>query len=455
MKSIISTLCALLFAAVTLSAQAPLILNLADRETVSLDGEWTAKVDPFERGYYDDIHEPLPVEDSFFACSEFEGGDIINLTVPGEWNSQQERLYYYEGTMWYQTHFNLDRAKVSKRYFLHFGTVNYEATIGVNGHIAGTHEGGFTPFDIEISEYVKTGDNVLTIKVDNRRRIDAVPALRYDWPVWGGITRSVSLVVTPSTFVRSYAFYEQPGAKWNQLAGYIQIDGELAGRTAYIDIPELGVNKKVLLDEDGYGQFAVKTWHERWTPSEPKTHEVIFSYGDDKVKESIGFRTIQVEGGTLLINGTRQSVRRMDIEPEDDAMQMLSQAVNQGYNLVRLKGYPRSEQVLDRAEELGLMVWEELPICGQLTWSSKSTNETARSMTESLLTRDFNRACVVAYTIAGETPRTLLRTSFISKLWEGATSLDPTRVITVNLTDPKDELRRTIEIDASMLEALK
>ena len=82
--------------------------------------------------------------------------------------------------------------------------------MGLNGKEIGRHEGGFTPFNFEVTELLADGGNTIIVKVNNRRREDGVPGLAYDWWNYGGLTREVYLIEVPTIFVRDYEIHLEP-----------------------------------------------------------------------------------------------------------------------------------------------------------------------------------------------------------------------------------------------------
>lgn len=190
---------------------APQIMNIDARQVTSLDGQWKTIVDPFENGYYD--YRLNPYDDGYAQdrtysdrtkLQEYDFETNKTLFVPGDWNTQRPQLYYYEGTVWYRKHFTYD-LQPGKRLFLNFGAVNYEAIVWLNGKRLGSHIGGFTAFNFEITNLLKEGVNSLVVKVDNKRRPEGVPTVNADWWNFGGITRPVTLVEVPSTYIRGPA----------------------------------------------------------------------------------------------------------------------------------------------------------------------------------------------------------------------------------------------------------
>lgn len=197
----------------------PLITNLPSRHSVSLDGKWRSIVDPFENGYYDYRLNPsdlLYAQDKDYddptRLQEYNFETDKTIDVPGDWNTQRPELYYYEGTLWYRTRFSPEFDS-SKRQFLHFGAANYETIVWLNGERLGTHIGGFTPFNFEVTGKLRDGENSLVVKVDNKRRPEGVPTVNADWWNYGGITRPVTLIETPSTFIRDYSLHSPPRRK--------------------------------------------------------------------------------------------------------------------------------------------------------------------------------------------------------------------------------------------------
>ena len=185
--------------------------NVYGRDYQLLNGKWNAIVDLYDQGEKMKVYENRTprTNEEFFEYS-FEGG--LRLNVPGDWNSQLPELKYYEGTVWYARHFEAD-PRPGERQFLYFGAVSYRCKVYLNGEKIAEHEGGFTPFETELTGKLKDGDNFLTVMVNNRRTTDAIPALAFDWWNYGGITRDVMLVTVPDQYVRDYFAYGYIGGR--------------------------------------------------------------------------------------------------------------------------------------------------------------------------------------------------------------------------------------------------
>lgn len=456
-------------------APAPQIVNVDAREGFSLDGLWRSIVDPYENGYYDYRRKPLSDKSSYFADADFDKDRTKlfeynfntdrTLLVPGDWNTQRPQLYYYEGTVWYRTLFDY-QPRADRRTFLYFGAANYEAIVGLNGHKIGKHVGGYTPFNFEITDRVMAGENSLVVKVDNKRRADGVPTLNSDWWNYGGLTRSVRIVETPLTFIRDY--YVQLKKDDNRkIFGWIQLDGKQAEQTVVLEIPELKISHRLQTDANGYAAFEVKASPTYWSPENPKLYDVRIVAETDTVQDRIGFRTIETRGTKILLNGKEIFCRGVAIHEEmpyatsgrayseEQDRILLNWAKEMGCNFVRLAHYPHNEAMVRAAEEMGLMVWSEIPVYWTIQWENPETYANAEAQLTDMITRDKNRANVVVWSVANETPHGEARLEFLRKLIAQARKLDPTRLVSAamektpikpNLLTVKDDLADWVDL---------
>ncbi len=166
MKTIIFSLLMMVLIYSDSQGQTDLLVNVYNRATTSLNGDWKYIIDPYENGYYNYRYQPfdqqeLPWASAFFLNSspkdssdliEYNFDQMESLLVPGDWNSQSDKLLYYEGTLWYKKSFDYQLTKPSNRLFIYFEASNYKTEVYFNGQKLGTHIGGFTPFNFEITE---------------------------------------------------------------------------------------------------------------------------------------------------------------------------------------------------------------------------------------------------------------------------------------------------------------
>ena len=440
---------ALLPASLAAADQKPTLLVDADHRTsVSLNGDWHVIVDPYDNGYYDFRMQPRA--DGYFRNEKPDGsGRLIEydfsksatLKVPGDWNSQRDSLFFYEGTIWYEKDFQYQR-KTNTRTFLHVGAANYLSHVWVNGKKACDHEGGFTPFDCEVTGLLHDGDNFAVIYVNDQRRADAAPTLNTDWWNYGGLTRDVSLIEVPEKFVDDYSLQL---VRDGSIAGWVHVVDASAGTSVTVKIPELNLVQTASTDAQGRALFSIKATNlQRWSPGDPKLYGVEITADSDRLKDTIGFRTIEVQGANILLNGKPVFLRGVSIHAEapyrsgrawseQDAETLLGWAKDLGANFVRLAHYPHDERMTRLADRMGLMVWSEVPVYWMIQWENPATLANATNQVEEMIRRDRNKASVVLWSVANETPNTPARLAFLRSLINTAHTEDPTRPVTAAL----------------------
>jgi len=447
----------LIFSVNIISAE-NLIQNIHSRNTLSLSGKWNYIIDPYETGYYDYRYKPFdemknPGDGAFFLdrtqkdpshLIEYSFDKSPNLMVPGDWNSQDDKLLYYEGTIWYRKTFDYAKTAENNRVYVYFGAANYESDVYLNGKKLGKHIGGFTPFNYEITSLLKEKGNSLVVKVDNKRKRDGVPTLNTDWWNYGGITRDVTLVEVSKVFIEDYLVQLKKGTD-NEIAGYVQLNGNAANQKVKISIPELKSTVEVSADSTGKAVFSVKAKKIiRWCPENPKLYDVEISSNDSRVTDKIGFRTIETRGTDILLNGKSVFLRGICIHEENalrggraysesDAVMLLNSAKELGCNYVRLAHYPHSEYMVRKADEMGILVWEENPVYWTIQWDNPATLANAKNQLTEVMTRDKNRASVIIWSMANETPVSDARNNFLKELAMLCRSLDNSRLISAAL----------------------
>lgn len=460
--TLIALLLVLLLSATAAFAEPPdafVTENPQGRNGIQLSGKWRIIPDPYENGYYNHRYEPR-ADGYFLAQKHTDPSELLeydfrrsrSLDVPGDWNSQDERFFFYEGTMWYFKSFELT-PRDDRRYLLYFGAVNYVANVWVNGEFLGRHEGGFTPFQFDAGAALTDGENVIVVKVDNRRAADQVPALNTDWWNYGGITRSVRLIDVPRDYIADYRFaLSADGA----VEGWVRIEGTADRGSVAVSIPALSVTEALPVDEDGFARFSIDVEPERWSPDSPVLYDVRIGYADDTVEDRIGFRTVEVRGEDILLNGEPVFLKGISLHEEalsrpgrawssEDARALLQRALELGCNFVRLAHYPHNENMLRAADEMGLLVWAEIPVYWTIDFESAAVLKKARQQLDEMIARDANRASIILWSMANETPVGEARLRFIGELAAHARRLDPTRLITAALdTQTADRYRRII-----------
>ncbi len=439
-------------AALAAPAEKQVVLTGADRRAAtSLNGDWASIVDPYFSGLYSFHHEektngwflnqkPKP-GDSFPI--EYDFAKAPKLKVPGDWNTQRDSLFYYEGPMWYERDFTY-QPKQHTRTFLHVGAANYRSWFWVNGKKVCEHEGGYTAFNCDITSAVQSGANFVVAAVDNTRREDNVPTLETDWWNYGGLTREISLIELPEQFIDQYDLHLSR-TEDSLIEGWVHVTDAQPGTKVEVEIPELAAKTSAIVAENGRAaiHFSVKGL-ERWSPETPKLYQVTLRSGSDSIENQMGFRTVEVRGTQILLNGKPVFLRGIAIHAEapyrtgraysdKDAETLLGWAKELGCNYVRLAHYPHDETMLRAADRMGLLVWSENPVYWALQFDNPKVFAKAEQQLDEEIGTLRNHASIILWSMANETPNTAARTQFIETLASHARELDSSRLITAAL----------------------
>ena len=472
MKTLLTTILLSLTAILPTKAanhEVPLLQNVQAYESLSLNGEWNYIVDVQEEGYYD--YRMNPTRWGFFQNAkpqrpedliEYDFDKSPTMRIPGDWNTQDERLFFYEGTVWFKRSLHLPSDifhQPSSTFLLYFGAVNYDSRVWVNGKEAGHHIGGFTPFNYDVTELLKEGENTIIEKVDNKRHAEDVPTQIFDWWNYGGITRDVKLVKVPlasfgsdSDVIPSYIqdynvqlLKADHKAKQREIAVSVQLNEPVHGHLLTVSIPELKLSLPLLTDFNGHASDIIKVPAKKlslWSPDNPKRYRVEIKHYMTSIADSIGFRTIETRDKQILLNGQPIFLKGISIHNEkpngggrantaEDARILLSWAKELGCNFVRLAHYPHHEEMVREAEKMGILVWSEIPVYWTIAWRNPKTYENAQNQLRDMIRRDHNRANVIIWSIANETPHSPERDTFLGNLAKYARSLDNTRLISM------------------------
>jgi beta-glucuronidase len=431
------------------------IQNIQSRKILSLNGQWNYVADPYENGYYDYRHQPFDQSKSgtggFYddkkqtdksELLEYDFDHYPTMNIPGDWNSQSEKLELYEGNVWLRRKFSI-APQQSRKYLLYFAAVNYEAHVYLNGKKLGVHKGGFTPFQFDVTELLKSGENSLVLKVDNIRKQDEIPTVNTDWLNYGGITRDVFLAELPVNYVKDYQIQLAKGNA-KAITGYVQMAVPGLAKVE-VNIPELKIKTTVTTDANGKALLKIalkKVTY--WSPELPKLYQVNLKTAEESIDDKIGFRTITTKGTDILLNGKSIFLRGISLHDENpllagrlrsegDMRMMLQWAKDMNCNYVRLAHYPHNEEMIRLADEMGLLVWAEVPVYWTISWENLDTYKNAEQQLTDLIVRDKNRASVIVWSVGNETPLSEPRLKFMSNLIVHARSLDSTRLVAAAL----------------------
>ena len=460
-RHIITIMLGLLLPVMAVGAeQVPLLQNVKAYESMSLNGDWHYIVDVQEEGYYD--YRMNPTRWGFFNNAkpqrpedliEYDFDKSPTMKIPSDWNTQDERLFFYEGTVWFYKQFRVESLgfRDGARGLLYFGAVNYDAHVYVNGQHVGHHIGGFTPFNYDVTDLLKEGENIVIVKVDNKRHAEDVPTQIFDWWNYGGITRDVMLVKVAPVYLEDYSLqlksskFQTSGSKYREISFSARLNKKESGHKVCVFIPELKLEQQLTTDAEGMVSTTLKVNSKKlslWSPANPKLYDVRLSLDTATYADKIGFRTIETRDKQILLNGQPIFLKGISIHNEkpngggransaEDARTLLSWAKELGCNFVRLAHYPHHEEMVREAEKMGLLVWSEIPVYWTIAWTNPKTYENAKQQLTDMIVRDHNRANIIIWSIANETPHSPERDTFLGNLAQYARTLDNSRLISM------------------------
>ena len=458
MKRIVAFVLLMAALCVQMSAnEVNLIGNVPARKAMSLNGDWNYIIDVQEEGYYD--YRMNVTQWGFFQNAkpqrpedlvEYDFDKSPTMKIPGDWNTQDDRLFFYEGTVWFYKKFKVDSSELREgvRKLLYFGAVNYEAIVYVNGRREGRHVGGFTPFCFDVTDRLKAGENVVIVKVDNKRNVSNIPTVIFDWWNYGGITRDVLLLEVPTVYIENYKIElakADAKAKQREILVSVQLNQQKAGETITLSIPELKLKQTLTTDAEGKAATTLKVSSKTlslWSPQNPKLYKVDLTINNETLSDDIGFRTIETRGKQILLNGQPIFLKGISMHEEKahgggranceaDARELLGWVKELGCNFIRLAHYPHNEYTVRLAERMGLLVWSEIPVYWTIDWKNAATYDNARRQLTDMIHRDQNRANVIIWSIANETPHSNERDEFLGNLAQHARTLDTSRLISM------------------------
>lgn len=414
----------------------------------SLNSEWRFAADPVKVG------EKEHWQDTAFAFGSFD-----KVQVPHCF-STDPRYFFYTGTAWYFKQFEKVAAG-DEHVYLRFDAVFYKSKVWLNGVLVGTHEGGYTPFEFDVTDLLKA-KNTLAVQVDNSWDTTTIPGAKtyapyssaaqrqvFPWINYGGITRPVHLISKPAIHISNTKIVATPDGNV-RVKALIRNSGNAAA--------SVKVNVNVLKYKYSSREVKVAAKAETvvevsgtvpaseislWSPDAPNLYTAVVSCGKDTVQSRIGFRKVELSGTKLLLNGEAIKMggcnRPLDypgygsMDPQEVLEKDLRMIKSGGMELSRISHYPVSTALLDWADEHGLLIIEE---AGNWQMTGRQMNDTSmrrkyQSQLREMMERDWNHPCVIAYSVGNEfQSQTEEGKSWVRDMGAYVKTLDDTRLIT-------------------------
>lgn len=424
------------------------------------------------------------------------------IPVPLPWQVAFPDLAPYSGYAWYHRSFDLDAESLSGELLLHFGAVDYWCEIFVNGQRVGGHEGGYTPFTLPIRNYVHAGANDIAVRVYDVAQtqislprwsdytavphggppFDArnIPHGKQEWYInVGGIWQDITLTAVPKTFIEQVhviphiASDEAPAPDAAPVSGAAHFTLTLGGDSTHFTnatarITLAGQDAGVELTTQGRVSEARLTIPNPrlWSLADPHLYRATVRlhtpHGDDELDVRFGLREISTRDGQLLLNGEPiflLSALDQDFYPDtiytvpsDEFLRdQFCKAQQLGLNCLRCHIKPPDPRYLELADEMGLLVWAEIP--SWRTFYPKGTlhpdqvrldDEIKARVVQTLqemIARDTNHPSIIIWTIVNEDWGTSLPLSaadraWVAEMYDLCKSLDPTRLVVDNSACP-------------------
>ena len=410
-----------------IQATADTMIFDSGRKKVLLNGAWQYAVDQydtclrqqwFKEKYFDENGYTLPVDYSF------DQWPVMHL--PCCWNTLEEKFLLYDGSMVFTRKFSYC-GDGEERVILKIGAANYLCRVFVNGTYMGMHRGGSTPGFFEITDVLKAENRILIV-VDSTRRETQVPTENTDWFNYGGVYRDIELIYLPKVYIRDFQIALVPDGTFGKIRAELKLSEALTCM-AELCIEELGIKSQIPVRE-GIGSLVIETSPGLWSPDEPKLYEVTVSCMEDFISDRVGFREIKVDNGEILLNGNpiflrgischEESVENGKALTDSERMENILLAKELGCNFMRIAHYPHSERMAKLADEMGILLWEEIPVYWAIRFEREKTYEDARNQMRELIKRDWNRASVIIWSVGNENADTDERLKFMSGLAECA-----------------------------------
>ena len=372
---------------------------------------------------------------------------------------------------WYRRTFNVPPLPNGFRLLLHFGAVDYRATVWVNGTAVSHHEGGYTPFEIDITDHVRAEHEAeVVVRAEDDPADLAKPRGKQDWSqhphsIWyprtSGIWQTVWLERVPATRIDRIRW--TPNLERWEIGCAVRLAGPIAesltlsvtltchGVTIADDVYSVihgEVHRRIGLSDPGIDDYRNELL---WNPARPSLIEATVRVSNatkviDEVQSYTALRSVSTDGDRFVLNGRPYYLRLVLDQgywpdtgltaPSDDAIRRDVELVKAlGFNGVRKHQKIEDPRYLYWADRLGLVVWGEMPSCYRFT--QESIRRATHEWTEAIL-RDYSHPCIVAWVPFNESwgvpnlPVNPAERHYVHALYHLTKTLDPTRPVIGN-----------------------
>lgn len=385
-----------------------------------------------------------------------------SLNLPHTWNAEDATDLnpgYRRDASWYQKKLNIAKVDKDQVYSLYFEGSNVTTKVYVNGREAGSHIGGYIGFSIDITKFIQEGNNDILVRVDNSYDIEIIPSQKSDFFIYGGIIRDVWLVSKYKNHIENIKITtpEVSAKKASvQLVSSILNPDNSKDLSLIVTLKnpkgKKVASKKVLVsDKTSTVTFENIKNPELWDTEKPNlytltTYLLEKNQIKDSIFEKVGFRWFEfkdhgpfyLNGKRLLIRGTHRHEEQAGVGAAMTNAQHyadMKSIKDMGANFVRLAHYPQDPEIYKACDELGLLVWDELPWCrggiGNDAWKTNTKN-----MLAEIIHQNYNHPSIIIWSLGNEMnwlpdfpdgDNAEQTNIFLTELNDIAHKLDPTR----------------------------
>ena len=398
---------------------------------------------------------------------EYDDSSWERVTLPHTWNAHDTTDAapgYWRGIGWYRKHFTLDRNFSGKRIFLEFEGVNSVSEFWLNGQRIGKHKGGYTGFEFDITDLARLGPetNLLTVKVDNLYHPNIPPTVKSDYNFYGGIYRYAWLRVSKSAYIKD-VYWTTPEV--SDESAEVRIETQIANKGSQprnltlrqeifspdnVLVKALSTSVAVSASQiQTVGQSSGPINHPQlWAPDTPHLYRIVVSLLEtgrriDQVEVPLGFRWYRFDPQKgLIFNGRRLQIQGTNWHqvypgmgnalPKSRHWEDMKMIREMGANFWRTSHYPHDSATLEASDQLGLMVWEELPVNKEIGQVNEYIPNVFR-MAEEMIRRDRNHPSIIVWGLAGEVNAPLKTAKeVVGAVTRKYRQLDPTRPVAMH-----------------------
>ncbi len=375
---------------------------------LNLNGDWAFEIDNGNSG-----------QERFLQSAKTLSGSIIVPFCPESKLSGVEHKDFMSA-VWYRREFEIPAQEADKKVLLHFGAVDYEAFVYINGRLAGTHMGGYSSFSFDITDKLKKGKNVVTVCAKDDSRSLLIPTGKQSksfhshgcyYTRTTGIWQTVWLEFLPKNHIKTFKLYP------DHINGTLQIQAEVVGSgsfkaAAYFEGKPMGTCE--ILSNGGLVCACLNlTEKHLWEVGHGRLYDLKLSFEEDKVSSYFGLRNVRLQGMKFLINEKpvfQRLVLDQGFYPEgvytaptqDDLIKDIELSMVAGFNGARLHEKVFEPLFLYHCDRLGYIVWGEYPNWG-LDYSNPEALFSVLPEWVEVINRDFNHPAIIGWCPFNET----------------------------------------------------